>query len=84
VCIYEIPKRSAAELLEAAAKMRDLGFFLQVWKEELVSISSTLNVQIFRTNVFSAAFSSYMLIVKPTETMFVQKICTINVDEIDY
>ena len=28
--IYDIPKRSAAELLEAAAKMRDLGYFFQV------------------------------------------------------
>jgi len=33
-----------------------------------VSISSTLNPCVFRTNVISAAFSSYMYIVKAAET----------------
>jgi len=42
-----------------------------------VSISSTLYVQIFRTNV---VFSSYMYVEK---TMFVRKIRMYNVDEID-
>ena len=44
-----------------------------------MSISSTLNVQIFYTNVVSAAFSSCMYVVKAAETTFVRK----NVDEID-
>ncbi len=40
-----------------------------------------LNVQIFCTNVVSAAF--FQLRVR-RKTMFVRKICTFNVDEIDY
>ncbi len=43
----------------------------------LPSISITLHVRIFCTNV---VFPSYMYVEKPT---FVQKICTYNVDEID-
>jgi hypothetical protein len=42
-----------------------------------VSISSTLNVRIFRTNV---VFSSYVL---DLSKKFVRKICAFNVDEID-
>jgi len=42
----------------------------------LVSISSMFYVQIFRTNIVSAAFSSYMYIVKAAETTFVQNIRT--------
>ncbi len=34
-------------------------------------------------NIVSAAFSSYMYVVKAAETTFAQKICTFNVDEID-
>jgi len=45
--------------------------------EQQVSISSTLYVQIFRTNV---VFSSYVLALSKK---FVQKICAFNVDEID-
>jgi len=41
---------------------------------DLVSISSTFYVQIFRTNVVSAAFSSCMYVVKAAETTFLQKI----------
>jgi len=48
------------------------------------SISSTFYVQIVHTNVISAAFSSYMYIVKAAKTTFIRKICTFNVDEIDY
>ncbi len=49
-----------------------------------MSISSTLNARILRTNVISAAFfSSYMYVKKAAETAFVQKIRTYNVDEID-
>jgi len=40
-------------------------------------------VQIFCTNVVSAAFTMYMQLEKAAETTFVQKICTFNVDEID-
>jgi len=40
--------------------------------------------QIFCTNIVSAAFSSYTYVEKAAETTFVQKICTFNVDEIDY
>jgi hypothetical protein len=47
------------------------------------SISSTLNERIFHSNVVSAAFFSYMYVVKATETTLVQKIRTFNVDEID-
>jgi len=47
------------------------------WSNE-VSISSTLYVRIFCTNV---VFSKYSLLEK---TMFVRKICTYNVYEIDY
>jgi len=39
----------------------------------LLSISLTLNAQIFRTNIISAAFSSYMYVVKAAETKFVRK-----------
>ncbi len=38
----------------------------------------------FCTNVVSAAFSSYMYVVKAAKKTFVQKNCTFNVDEIDY
>ncbi len=48
-----------------------------------VSISSTFYVQIFHTNVVSAAFSSCMYVVKAAETTFVQKTRAYNVDEID-
>jgi len=41
-----------------------------------VSISSMFYVQIFCTNVVSAAFSSCMYIVKAAEMTFIQKICT--------
>jgi len=37
----------------------------------LVSISSTLNVRVFSTNVIWAAFSSYMYVEKAAETTFV-------------
>jgi len=40
-------------------------------------------VQIFRMNVFSAAFTTYMQQEKAAETAFVRKIRTFNVDEID-
>ncbi len=40
-----------------------------------MSISSTLNVQIFRTNVVWAAFSSCMYVVKAVKATFVRKIC---------
>jgi len=40
-------------------------------------------VQIFRTNVVLAAFSSCMYIVKAAEMTFVQKFVRKNVDEID-
>ncbi len=33
---------------------------------------------------FWQLFSSYMYILKAAKTMFVRKICTFNVDEIDY
>jgi len=46
----------------------------------LVSISSTFNAQIFCTNVVLAAF--FQVHVR-RKTTFVQKICTLNVDEID-
>ncbi len=49
-----------------------------------VSISSKFNAQIFCTNVISAALSSYMYVVKAAKTTFIQKICTFDVDEIDY
>jgi len=41
-----------------------------------VSISSMLNVQIFRMNVVLAAFSSCMYVVKAAEMTFVRKIRT--------
>jgi len=49
-----------------------------------MSISSTLNAQIFCTNVVLAAFSSYMYVVKAAETTFVWKIRTFDIDEIDH
>jgi len=36
-----------------------------------------------RTNVVSAAFTTYMQLEKAAETTFIWKICTFNVDEID-
>jgi len=48
-----------------------------------VSISSTLNVQIFRSNVVLAVFSSYMYIEKAAKMTFVRKMRAYNVDEID-
>ncbi len=42
-----------------------------------------LNARDFHTNVILAPFSSYMYLVKAAETMFIQKIHTFNVDEID-
>jgi hypothetical protein len=42
-----------------------------------------LYVQIFCTNVVSAAISSYMYVVKAAETTFVRKIHIFNIDEID-
>ncbi len=50
----------------------------------LPSISSTLNVRIFRTNIVSQLF--YELVVtrkKLPKRCFVQKMCVKNVDEID-
>jgi hypothetical protein len=41
------------------------------------------HVQIFRTKVVSAAFTTNMQLEKAAKTTFVQKICTENVDEID-
>jgi hypothetical protein len=38
-------------------------------------ISSTLYARVFRTNVVSADFSSYVYIEKAAETTLVQKIC---------
>ncbi len=38
-----------------------------------VSISSTLYARVFRTNVVSADFSSYVYLEKAAETTFVQK-----------
>jgi hypothetical protein len=52
-------------------------------KSGLVSISSTFLLQIFCTNVVSAAFTMYMQLEKAAETTFVWKICSKNVDEID-
>jgi len=46
-----------------------------------VSISSTLSVQIFRTNV---AFQQLFLVTGTWKTTFLQKIRMFNVDEIDY
>ncbi len=40
-------------------------------------------INILRTNVVLAAFSSYLYVVKAAETTFVGKICTFNVDEIN-
>jgi len=55
---------------------------------EQVSISSTLNVRIFRTNVVLAAFFMYthtnIRRTKDAKMMFVQNICGYNVDEIDH
>ncbi len=48
-----------------------------------MSISSTLNARVFCTNIILAAFSSYMYLEKAAEKSFVQKNCTLNVDEID-
>jgi len=48
-----------------------------------VSISSTFSLQLFCTNVVSAAFTTCMQLEKAAETTFVQKIHTFNVDEID-
>jgi len=42
-------------------------------KQDLPSISSTLNARVFHTNVISAAFSSYMYIEKAAETNFFTK-----------
>jgi len=42
-----------------------------------------INVQIFRTNVILAAFTNYIQHEKAAKTTLVQKICTLNVDEID-
>jgi hypothetical protein len=50
------------------------------FSKQQVSISSTLNVRIFRTHV---GFGSFFLIMYIAETTFVRKICTFNVDEID-
>jgi len=50
--------------------------------QQLPSISSTLNAQIFCMNVVSAAFFSYMYIVKAAKTTFVRE-CPFNIDEID-
>jgi hypothetical protein len=48
----------------------------------LPSISSTLNMHVFRTNVILAAFSTYVR-KKAAKTTFVRKMCAFNVDEID-
>jgi len=44
-----------------------------------------LNTRVFCTNIISAAFSSYMYVIKAAETYVrkVQKIRTFNVDELD-
>jgi len=42
-----------------------------------------LNLQIFRTNVRLAAFTTYMQLEKAAEMMFVQKTHPLYVDEID-
>jgi len=44
-----------------------------VGRREQPSISSTLNTRVFRTNVISAAFSSYMYVEKSAKMMFVRK-----------
>ncbi len=54
---------------------------LAPWVLPQVSISSMLNARIFHTNIVSAAF--FLLHIHRKIT-FVQKICTFNVDEIDY
>jgi len=40
--------------------------------------------EFFIRKLFWQLFSSYVYVVKAAETTFVQKICTFNVDEIDY
>jgi len=56
-------------------------------RDNVGSISSTLNVRIFRTNIILAAFLRFFYectyVKKAAETTFVQKMRAFNVDEID-
>jgi len=55
----------------------------QSYKRDLLSISSTLYVRIFRTNVVSAAFLHTVTRKKAAEMTIIRKICAFNIDEID-
>jgi len=48
-----------------------------------VNFINVLHTNFSYERCFSSFFSSYMYVVKAAETMFVRKICTFNVDEID-
>ncbi len=57
---------------------------------EVLSIHAGVNfINVLRKHFsyerhFGSFFSSYMYVVKAAKTMFVRKICTFNIDEIDY